>query len=111
MGDEYKANELAMDRKITTTSIGYDDLMKNGDGSSEDTQFSQLADDEFEIKGDDEEKEDTIATAKAERVSIVVDDDMISLMSAGSLSDKQREGMFIKTQRQSNVFAVIHEED
>lgn len=107
--DECKAHVL--DRK--ETDIGYDELMKE-DGSSEDTQFSHLGGDEFVIVGDDEEKEKEMTmTAKpmnVNEVSVVIDDDMISLMSIGSLSDRQREGKYIKTKTKSNVFETIKEE-
>jgi len=97
MVDEYdedstECKEHVLDRR--ETDICYDELMKRNveDGSSDDTQCSQLADDEFEIKGDDDSH------------------DMISLMSIGSLSEKQREGKYLKTERKSHVFEVIQED-
>merc|ERR1712228_156427 len=82
------------------------------DGSSDDTQCSQLADDEFEIKGDDDDDSHDYNTMnnQKEELSIVIDDDMISLMSIGSLSEKQLEGKYLKTERMSNVFEVIQED-
>merc|ERR1712228_263878 len=110
--DECKAHVL--DRK--ETDIGYDELMKE-DGSSDDTQFSHLRDDEFVIVGDDEDKEAeemtmTMTTTRmnVNEVSVVIDDDMISLMSIGSLSERHREGKYIKTKTKSNVFEVIKED-
>merc|ERR1712228_708075 len=105
--DECKAHVL--DRK--ETDIGYDELMKE-DGSSDDTQFSHLGDDEFVIIGDDEDKEaeEMTMTMNVNEVSVVIDDDMISLMSIGSLSERQREGKYIKTKTKSNVFEVIKED-
>merc|ERR1719461_1512649 len=110
MVDEYdeestECKEHVMDRR--ETDIGYDELMKNEDGSSDDTQCSHLADDEFEIKDDET---DTHNNANCKEVSIVIDDDMISLMSVGSLSERQREGKFLKTDGKNHVFEVIQED-
>merc|ERR1719242_968403 len=116
MVDEYdeestECKEHVLDRR--ETDIGYDELMRRNenDGSSDDTQCSQLADDEFEIKGDDDDSHDThTINNQKEELSIVIDDDMISLMSIGSLSEKQREGKYLKTERKSNLFEAIQED-
>merc|ERR1712087_965955 len=113
MGEERtECKEHVLDR-TETADIGYDELMRrNEDGSSDDTQCSQLADDEFEIKGDDDDDSHDTHTIinQKEELSIVIDDDMISLMSIGSLSEKQCEGKYLKTERMSNVFEVIQED-
>jgi len=95
----------AVDRR--ETDISYDELMKEEDGSSEETQCSQIADDEFEVK---EAEEDTVH-AKEKEISIVIDDDMISLMSMSEGGKYNMMKAALKAERHSNVFDAIQEEE